>query len=312
MSEHPEHIKGVTWFILSCFRCIPLRWRIHFFTGLALAFYHLSPRRRLIALHNLKNAFPEKSMTEIILIAKGVYRNMAVIAAEFFDIPWLTKDRVRERAEVEGLEHCVEALKKKRGLLMVTAHFGNWELGAIVFSLFFQPVLLLYRPLDNLFLDRLVASVRSSTGNRLLVKNKAMRKMLRTLNANGIVGLLIDQNWSWQEGVFVDFFGRPACTSDGVARLAMHTGAPVIPCFMVRREDGKYTLVIGEAIELVNTGEQEKDVLINTQNFTRIVEEMIRKYPDQWFWVHQRWKTQPCDVQQMKNLLSPNVPCDRG
>ena len=89
-------------------------------------------------------------MTEIILIAKGVYRNMAVIAAEFFVIPWLTKDRIREMVEVEGLEHCVEALKKKRGLLMVTAHFGNWELGAIAFSLFFQPVLLLYRPLDNL------------------------------------------------------------------------------------------------------------------------------------------------------------------
>lgn len=312
MSEHPEPIKGLTWCILSCFRCIPLPWRIHFFAGLALAFYHLSPRRRLITLHNLQNAFPEKSMTEIIMIAKGVYRNMAVIAAEFFDIPWLDEERIREMVAVEGLEHCVEALKKKRGLLMVTAHFGNWELGAIAFSLFFQPVLLLYRPLDNLFLDRLVASVRSATGNRLLVKNKAMRKMLRTINANGIVGLLIDQNWSWQEGVFVEFFGRPACTSDGVARLAMHAEAPVIPCFMVRREDGKYTLVIGEAIELVDTGEREADVLINTQNFTRIVEEMIRKYPDQWFWVHQRWKTQPCDVQQKKNPLVPNVLCDRG
>jgi KDO2-lipid IV(A) lauroyltransferase len=233
MSEHPEPIKGLTWCILSCFRCIPLPWRIHFFAGLALAFYHLSPRRRLITLHNLQNAFPEKSMTEIIMIAKGVYRNMAVIAAEFFDIPWLDEERIREMVAVEGLEHCVEALKKKRGLLMVTAHFGNWELGAIAFSLFFQPVLLLYRPLDNLFLDRLVASVRSSTGNRLLVKNKAMRKMLRTINANGIVGLLIDQNWSWQEGVFVEFFGRPACTSDGAGhsllygqtgRRKIHTG----------------------------------------------------------------------------------------
>jgi len=297
MSEQPEPIKGFTWFILSCFRCIPLRWRIHSFAGVASAYYHLLSGRRLIALHNLKNAFPEKSMTEIIRIAKGVYRNMAVIAAEFFDIPWLTKDRIRERVEVEGLEHCVEALKRKRGLLMVTAHFGNWELGAIAFSLLFQPVLLLYRPLDNLFLDRLVALVRSSTGNRILAKKMAMRQMLRTLNANGIVGLLIDQNWSWQEGVFVDFFGRPACTSDGVARLAMHTEAPVIPCFMVRREDGNYKLIIGEAVELVNTGDREKDVLVNTQKYTRVIEQMIRKYPDQWFWVHQRWKTQPCDVQ---------------
>ena len=236
-------------------------------------------------------------MTDIILIAKGVYRNMAVIAAEFFDIPWLTKDRIRERVEVEGLEYCVEALKKKRGLLMVGAHFGNWELQAIAFSLLFHPLLFLYRPLDNLFLDRLVTSVRSSTGNSPLAKKKAMRQMLRTIKTNGIVGLLIDQNWSWQEGVFVDFFGRPACTSDGLARLALHTEAPVIPAFMVRLENGKYRLVIGEAVELVNTGERIKDVLINTQNFTRIIEDMIRKYPDQWFWVHQRWKTQPCVVQ---------------
>ena len=251
-------------------------------------------------------------MTEIILIAKGVYRNMAVIAAEFFDLPWLDEERIRETVEVEGLEHCVEALKKKRGLLMVGAHFGNWELQAIAFSLIFRPILFLYRPLDNLFLDRLVTSVRSITGNRPLAKKKAMRQMLLTLRANGIVGLLIDQNWSWQEGVFVDFFGQPACTSDGVARLAMHTEAPVIPGFIVRREDGKYRIVIGEAIALVNTGERKKDVLINTQNFTRIVEDMIRKYPDQWFWVHQRWKTQPCDVQQKKNSLVPNVLCDRG
>ena len=297
MPEHPDRPKGVAWFILACFRCIPLRWRINLFAGLFIAFYHLSPRRRLIALYNLKNAFPEKSMTDIIRIAKGVYRNMAVVAAEFFDIPWLTRERIRERVEVEGLEYCEEALKKKRGLLMVGAHFGNWELQAIAFSLLFRPVLFLYRPLDNLFLDRLVTAVRSSSGNTPLIKNKAMRKMLRTLKANGIIGLLIDQNWSRYEGVFVDFFGQPACTSDGVARLALHTEAPVIPAFMVRQESGKYRLVIGEAVELVNTGEQDKDVLINTQKFTKIIENMIRKYPDQWFWVHQRWKTQPYMVE---------------
>jgi Kdo2-lipid IVA lauroyltransferase/acyltransferase len=297
----PEQLKGFTRFIFTCFRCVPLRWRIHFFTSLSLAFYYLSPRRRLIALHNLRRAFPEKSMTDVILIAKGVYRNMAIVAAEFFDIPWLTKDRIQEMVEVEGLEHCVEALKKKRGLLMVSAHFGNWELQAIAFSLLFQQFLFLYRPLDNLFLDRLVTSVRSLTGNRPLAKKKAMRQMLLTLRTNGIVGLLIDQNWSWQEGVFVDFFGRPACTSDGLARLALHTGAPVIPGFIIRLETGKYRMVIGKPIDLVNTGERKKDVFINTQNFTRIIEDMIRKYPNQWFWVHQRWKTQPHAVYNKKH-----------
>jgi KDO2-lipid IV(A) lauroyltransferase len=252
----------------------------------------LSPRRRLIAIHNIKRAFPEKSMAEIVLIAKGVYRNMAIVAAEFFDMPYLTKDNIHELVEVDGIEHCNKALKKNRGLLVFSAHFGNWELQAIAFSLIFQPMLVIYRILDNIFLERFVTEIRSSTGNRLLTKQKAMRKMLKALNANEVVGLLIDQNWSWQEGVFVDFFGRPACTTDGLALLAMHTGVPVVPGFMVRKENGKYRLAFGEEVKIINTGQRKHDVLINTQNFTRIIEEMIRKYPDQWFWVHQRWKTQ--------------------
>jgi KDO2-lipid IV(A) lauroyltransferase len=231
-------------------------------------------------------------MDEIVLIAKGVYRNMAIVAAEFFDIPWLTEEKVRQGIEVEGLEHCMEALKKNRGLLMFGGHFGNWELQAIAFSLLVAPALVLYRILDNRFLEQLVLFVRSSTGNQLLSKRLAMRPMLRILQNRGIVGLLIDQNWAWQEGVFVDFFGRPACTSDGLAVLARHTEAPVIPAFLVRLEDGRYRLVIGKEVELVRTEDRDHDVLVNTQHFTGIIEDMVRKYPDQWLWVHQRWKTQ--------------------
>jgi KDO2-lipid IV(A) lauroyltransferase len=146
--------------------------------------------------------------------------------------------------------------------------------------------------LDNTFLNRLVLSVRSSTGNKPLPKERAMRQMLRTLGSNGVVGILIDQNCSWQEGVFVNFFGRPACTTNSLALLAFHTKAPVIPAFMVRLEDGRYRMIFGEEVEIIDTDQREHDVLINTQNFTRIIEEMISKYPDQWLWVHQRWKTQ--------------------
>ena len=292
MSEPADRQGRVIRLILSCFRSVPVRLRTRIFVSLFLVFYHLSPRRRLIAIHNIKRAFPEKSMAEIVLIAKGVYRNMAITTAEFFDMPYLTKDNIHELVEVDGIEHCNKALKKNRGLLVFSAHFGNWELQAIAFSLIFQPMLVIYRILDNIFLERFVTDIRSSTGNRLLTKQKAMRTMLKALNANEVVGLLIDQNWSWQEGVFVDFFGRPACTTDGLALLAMHTGAPVIPGFMVRMENGKYRLVIGEEVKIINTGQKEKDVHANTQNFTRIIEDIVRKYPDQWFWVHQRWKTQ--------------------
>lgn len=291
--EYPDHRQGLVRMILSCSHVVPLGWRIRIFRFLSLAYYHLSARRRLTALLNLKNAFPEKTMEEIIPIAKGVYRNMAITAAEFFDIPWLTKERILEKIEVEGIENCAEALAKQQGLLMVTAHFGNWELMASAFALLFKPLVVLYRPMDNRLLDRLVLAVRSSTGNRPLRKQKAMRPMLRALKANGIVGLLIDQNWAWQEGVFVDFFGRPACTSDGLARLAMHMRTPVLPAFMIRLADGRYRLVIGRTVELVDTGDEERDIVLNTQNYTRIIEDMIRKYPDHWFWVHQRWKIQP-------------------
>jgi Kdo2-lipid IVA lauroyltransferase/acyltransferase len=291
MSEPADRQGRVIRLILSCFQSVPVRLRTRIFVSLFLAFYHLSPRRRLIAIHNIKRAFPEKSMAEIVPIAKGAYRNMAIVAAEFFDISWLTEERIRKEVEVEGLEHCVEALKKNRGLLMFGAHFGNWELEAIAFSFLVRPAMVIYRTLDNTFLNRLVLSVRSSTGNKPLPKQGAMRQMLRTLGNNGVVGILIDQNWSWQEGVFVDFFGRPACTTNSLALLALHTKAPVIPAFMVRLEDGRYRLIIGEEVEIIDTDQREHDVLINTQNFTRIIEEMIRKYPDQWLWVHQRWKT---------------------
>ena len=308
MSEPAARQGCVIRWILSCFQSVPIRLRTRIFVSLFLAFYHLSPRRRLIALHNIKRAFPEKSMAEIVTIAKGVYRNMAIVAAEFFDIPRLTEERIRKEVEVEGLEHCAEALKKKRGLLMFGAHFGNWELEAIACSFLVCPAMVIYRTLDNTLLDRLVFSVRSSTGNKPLPKQQAMRQMLRTLKKNGVVGLLIDQNWSWQEGVFVDFFGWPACTTDGLALLALHTEAPVIPAFMVRLEDGRYRLVFGEEVEIVDTDQREHDVLINTQNFTRIIEEMIRKYPDQWLWVHQRWKTQIPQRTEKAKFARPTEP----
>ena len=119
-----------------------------------------------------------------------------------------------------------------------------------------------------------------------------MRSMLRFLKDNGIVGILIDQNVDWYEGTFVDFFGRPACTTDGLALLALHTGAPVMPAFLVREEGFRFRLIIGDEVEIMRTGDRDTDVRANTQNFTRIIEDMVRRYPDQWFWIHQRWKTQ--------------------
>ena len=284
--------------LLTCFQGIPLSLRKALFTGLFQLFNHLIPRRGLIAAHNLRRAFPEKSDDEILRIVRDVYRNMGIIAAEFFDIPLLTKENIGKFVETEGLEHCLRALEKGRGVLLFTGHFGNWELAAAAASLLIKPGIVIYRTLDSTFLDYLVLRVRSATGNILLPKEHAMRAMLRSLSRNEIVGILIDQNMASTEGVFVEYFGRQACTTNGLALLALHTGAPVLPGYMARLPNGRYRLVIGPETEVIRTGNWNADILVNTQRFTKIIEKVVRQYPDQWFWVHQRWKTQRYQVRR--------------
>ncbi|MHB8909206.1 MAG: lysophospholipid acyltransferase family protein [Syntrophales bacterium] len=284
--------------LFTCIQGIPISLRRSLFIGLFRLFYILVPRQRLIAIHNLRCAFPEKSDSEILWIARDVYRNMGIMAAEFFDIPRLTKENIGKFVEVEGLEHGLRALEKGRGVLFFTGHFGNWELSATAAALLIKPAAVIYRKLDNALLEHLVLRVRSAAGNILIPKEHAMRTLIRSLKRNEIVGILIDQNVAWYEGVFVDFFGRPACTTNGLALLALHTGAPVLPGYMVRLPDGRYRLVVGPEIELIRTGDRDADVLANTRRFTKVIEEVVRRYPDQWFWVHQRWKTQRCQIRR--------------
>jgi len=288
--------------VLKSFGAIPLKARRNLFTWLFGLFYHLSPKQRLIAIHNLQMAFPEKDMKEITTITKGVYRTLGIVTADLFEIPSLTRENIGNLVEVQGIENCWKALEKNKGLLMFGAHFGNWEIQAITVPLFLKNVAAIYRPLDNSFLDNMVALLRSSTGSTLLPKERAMRPMLRSLKKNGVVGILIDQNVAWQEGVFVNFFGRPACTTDGLALLALHTEAPVIPSYIVRLDNGKYRLTFKSEMEIIRTDNEHEDVLINTQNFTKVIEDTIRMYPDQWLWVHQRWKTKLCQVPEKHRL----------
>ena len=284
--------------VLALFGAVPPALRKALFTSLFALFYHLSPSHRLITLYNLRRAFPEKPDGEIRRIARGAYRNLGIVAAEFFDIPALTKENIGRLVETEGLEHCRKALEKGKGVLFFGAHFGNWELEAVAVSLLIKPSVVIYRTLDNPLLDEIVLKVRGATGNIPLAKDRAMRPMLRTLNNNGMLGILIDQNMDCHEGVFVDYFGRPACTTDGLALLALHTGAPVLPGHMTRQPDGRYRLVLGPEVEVIDTGDRAADILANTQRFTKVIEETVRRHPDQWLWLHKRWKTQACQARR--------------
>ena len=254
-------------------------------------FYHLVSKSRLIVLHNLQRSFPEKNSKEIIKIAKGVYRHFAIVAAEFFDMPYITKENIHKWVEIKGMEYADAALARGKGALSIVAHFGNWELLTIAIPMLIRPMYIVYRPLDSPVINNMVEYVRTMQGNALIPKGGSGKKVIELLKENQIIGILSDQNVARYEGVFVDFFGRPACTGVGLAVMAMRSGSPVVPVFMARQKSGKYKLIIKPFIEAVCTDDYEADLQVNTQRFTKIIEDIVREYPEQWLWFHQRWKT---------------------
>jgi Kdo2-lipid IVA lauroyltransferase/acyltransferase len=281
-------------FIAALLRKIPLALRRKVSLFLAGILYQLSLKHRLITIHNLRRSFPDKSFSEIIQVARDAYRSFALVAAEFCDIPYLDKNNLGKYITISGLPNYTAACGEGKGVLLFGAHLGNWEIGNAALAIATGPFVFIYRVLDNAFLEKNITAVRASYGNVSLSKENAMRPMIRLLKKGQTINLLIDQNVAWYDGVFVDFFGRPAATTSGLALLALHTGAPVLPAFTHRLPDGKFVLEIGREVEIIRTGDSSNDVLLNTQNFTKIIEEEIRKHPGQWFWLHQRWKTKRC------------------
>ena len=282
--------------VLLLFGSIPLKLRKIFFRAMFILLYHFGEKNRLITLHNLIRSFPEKTLPEITRIAKNVYLNLGTVAAEFFEIPSLTKENMADWVQFEGLENYTRALSKKKGILFYTGHFGNWELGAACFGLQGMVINIIYRALDNPVLEDFVAWFRTHTGHKVISKGGAARKIIKLLKKNESIGILIDQNVSWREGAFVDFFGRPASTTTGLAALALQTGASVVPAFIIKSEDGTYKITIYEEVKITKTADYEADLFENTQKFTGIIEDIVRKYPDQYFWLHQRWKTKKSQV----------------
>ena len=289
--EKPGFWVSLFWGLLNT---IPLSARIWFFRRLADIVYVLDDRHRRIALRNLAVAFPEWDEGERKRTARESFRHLGTVLAEFLFIPKLDRKRIDNYVRIEGLEEFRKAREKKRGVLFLTGHCGNWEWMAASFPLLAgHSAAVVFRPIDSPFLDRLVGRLRGWTGNRGIPKQKAMPRILRSLKDGLAVGILLDQNVAWQEGVFVDFFGEQACTNEGLALLALKTGAAVLPVFNIRQPDGRYRMVIEPQVELVRTGSKEHDIQANTQVFTGIIERYVREYPGQWLWLHQRWKTRP-------------------
>jgi Kdo2-lipid IVA lauroyltransferase/acyltransferase len=246
------------------------------------------PRLRRTARRNLELAYPDKTPAEREAIIDEVFRSIARLLYAFARFPQMNRENISEWIRYEGLENYLKAKKAGRGILIATAHFGNWELSAFAHALMTEPMHVMIRPLDNPALDWLVEERRQLSGNQLISKREAARAVLRALQSNQAVGILIDQNTSVDEGVFVDFFGTPACANTGFAKLAAHTGATVIPGFAVWNEsERRYVLRFYPPISM--TG----DAATDTQKLNVKLEEVIREHPGQWLWIHRRWKTRP-------------------
>ncbi|MGA2327559.1 MAG: lysophospholipid acyltransferase family protein [Bryobacteraceae bacterium] len=246
------------------------------------------PRLRRVALRNLALAMPDQTPAEHRRIADGVFRSIARLILALARFPSISRDNVSHWIRYEGYEHFEQGLARGRGVLFATAHLGNWELSAFAHALLSAPMHVLVRLLDNPRIDRLVARRRALSGNHLIEKKDSARAILKALAANQAVGILIDQNASLDEGVFVDFFGVPACAGTAFVRLAARSGAAVIPGFALWSEaERRYVLRFYPPLEI--TGNAEED----TRRLHRHLEAVIREYPDQWLWIHRRWKTRP-------------------
>ncbi len=246
------------------------------------------PKLRRVGMRNLSMAFPELPVSERRRILNGVFASIARLLVTLSRFPRMNADNVRQWIRYEGFEHYEHAIKRGKGVLFATAHLGNWELSAFSHCLMTAPMHVVVRPLDNPRIDNLVATLRTLSGNRLIEKRDFARGILRALSSNEAVGILIDQNASLDQGVFVDFFGVPACATTGFAKLAHHSGTTVIPGYALWSErEKRYVLRFYEPLEM--TG----DTAADTAALQRHLEGVIREYPDQWLWIHRRWKTRP-------------------
>jgi len=255
--------------------------------------FWLDRRHRQVAINNLTYVFGyEKSPSEIRQMARRIFANLVMI---LFEIGWshgATSKEIPRHIRFDGVHNLHAAHRKGRGVLVLTGHLGSWELLADAAGMLGYPINVVYRPMDFNPLDKFFERFRTRSGARLFSKAHAMRKILRSLKDNELVGILLDQNSGRRAGVFVDFFGQSACTNKGLAMIAQKTRAPVVPIFLVREADA-YRMMIGPEIPLIETGDKNRDVFENTRQYNRVLETMIRRYPEQWFWVHRRWKTRP-------------------
>jgi len=257
---------------------------------LGKVWFVIDKRHRNVAISNLTLAFgSEMNQAKIKQLARRVFCCIAQIIFDIGLMVRLSDSEFSKFFRIYGLHYLESAYKKGKGVLMLTGHFGSWELLTVATAKLGYPMSAIYRPLDFKPLDRFFIELRSRYGAKLYPKKNAMRPILRGLKSGELVGILLDQVAHPNAGVYVDFFGKPACTNKGLALIALRTEAPVLPVFLLREAKG-YRVEFGPEVPVIRTGDKEKDIELNTRQYNRVLESFIVRYPEQWFWVHNRWK----------------------
>jgi len=265
-------------------------------TAAAIARLLLLCRRplRRAGIINLRLAFPDWTDAQRRQTLHRMVRYLGWMAAEFAHFPELSRENIERLVVLDGFENFDAAHRRGKGVIFLTGHMSAWELAPFAQALYGHPLSFLARAVDNRRVDALVNHYRCLSGNRPIEKNNAARAMLRVLHDGGTVGILADQNTSLDEGIFVDFFGIPAATTTGLARIARRTDAAVVPGFLFwDRAMRKYRLRFEAAVQLQHTEDEDADIRVNTARFNNVIEDYVRAHPDQWLWVHKRWKNRP-------------------
>ncbi len=277
--------------------------KISFRTGKQLGnilggiWFALDKKHRKTTLDNLSLAYKnEKNITQISDLARKVFNNTVRMIFEYAwfynSVSKLDSDHIR----VNGLDHLKDAHVKGKGVLILSAHMGNWEIGALLAPISGLPISIVYRKIKSEPIDRIVRQNRERLGMSLYPLHNALEGVNKTLKNGNIVGLLMDQNTGLNRGVFVDFFNMKACANPGLAKLALQSGAPVIPVYCYR-EHSKFIIEIQAELPIIRSGNIEQDILLNTQIQNTAIEKIVKQHPDQWFWIHKRWKTRPLEEQ---------------
>ncbi len=275
--------------VIQLVRRVPMRAVLAVGTLLGRAFYVLDRPHRRLAIRNLQAAFPLRSEAECRSIARGMFSHFGRLVAVLLKFSTMRPDEMLAIVEFEGEERVLSAHAQGRGVLLFTGHFGFWEINALVHALEMKPMAVLARPLDNPLLHQLLESVRCRTGNSVIYRRGALRRVLRALGDNQAVALLIDQHIQTGDAVYVDFFNRPAATTSALAAIALRTGAPVVPVFALPRPGGRFRMVYEHPVDPPREDDPEA-IREFTQRCTDVLEMYVRRYPDLWLWMHRRWR----------------------